>query len=407
MANATNHYSHYPDDTGVPVYLAYGFRPILLLLAPYIVLSTLLWALVYSGVMNPFGQYLLHWHIYEFLYGVGLAGILAFLLTGLPELFKGVVPVIGKKLLFFVLLWIAGRVSFWMIGILPLFVVGVINISLLIAAIAWAFKPLVLDPLQRHASLGYTLAVLLFLQVWYFLALGGVVSNDAMAILYLSLGTFMVLILLALRRVNMEVINELLENKDADEYFFAKPFHYNLAIFCIILYLIVEFFWPHNQVLGWLSLAAGAAVLGVLNDYKMQFASILFESYTLLLAAVPVLMSLGFFAIGVSILYYDASNLNHFRHILTSGAFGVAFYAVMHVITYVHTGRALAFPWHAKLGLLCILIGTFLRVSVAFYPQNAHFLYTSSALVWAAGFLLYFVFYYKWLLQKRVDGIKG
>ena len=38
---ATNHYAFYPKGD-FPIYLAYGFRPIFLLLAPYIVLSIIL-----------------------------------------------------------------------------------------------------------------------------------------------------------------------------------------------------------------------------------------------------------------------------------------------------------------------------------------------------------------------------
>jgi uncharacterized protein involved in response to NO len=45
---ATKHYESYPEGD-IPVYLAYGFRPAFLLMAPYMVLSILLWALYYNG----------------------------------------------------------------------------------------------------------------------------------------------------------------------------------------------------------------------------------------------------------------------------------------------------------------------------------------------------------------------
>ena len=60
----------------VPPYLAYGFRPIFLLLAPYIVISMVLWGLVWSGTLSiPFMQDVLTWHVYEMLYGLITAGV--------------------------------------------------------------------------------------------------------------------------------------------------------------------------------------------------------------------------------------------------------------------------------------------------------------------------------------------
>ena len=48
---ASKHYAYYPKGD-FPAYLAYGFRPILLLLAPYIVISIILWSLAFSGYIN-------------------------------------------------------------------------------------------------------------------------------------------------------------------------------------------------------------------------------------------------------------------------------------------------------------------------------------------------------------------
>ena len=73
---ATNHYAFYPsDEKDIPAYLAYGFRPVFLLLAPYMVISILLWGLVYGGIVNiSFMDDPLTWHIYEMLFGILTAG---------------------------------------------------------------------------------------------------------------------------------------------------------------------------------------------------------------------------------------------------------------------------------------------------------------------------------------------
>ena len=153
---ATNHYLYYPDEKNVEPYLAYGFRAIFLVFAPYILISMLLWGFVYSGYITlPFIADILTWHVYEMLYGLVTAGTLAFLATGLPELFPGFVPLIGKRLRNIVILWVLSRISFWTMDYTSIYLSAFLNLAML-AWIIWFAKHAVLDKLQRHASIGYT-----------------------------------------------------------------------------------------------------------------------------------------------------------------------------------------------------------------------------------------------------------
>ncbi len=146
--HTTNHYLYYPDEKGVPVFLAYGFRPVFLLLAPYMVISIILWGLVWSGTVEiPFMNDTLTWHIYEMLFGILTAGVMAFLTTGLPELFPGMIPFIGKRLALIMLLWIAGRVSFWTIDITGVWLTAILNLSMLFWLI-WFAREVVLELLK-------------------------------------------------------------------------------------------------------------------------------------------------------------------------------------------------------------------------------------------------------------------
>ncbi len=402
--NATKHYLHYPKGD-FPPFLAYGFRPIFLFLAPYMVLNILLWALFWAGALPlSFLSDPVKWHIYELLYGVGSAGIMAFLLTGLPELFPGVVPVVSKKLAFLVFVWLLGRVSFWCVDFLPLALVGFINVLSLLFMIFYAFKPVVLDKSQKHSSLAYNIVIITLLQIAFFLGEFG--YFDSYSILNLSLGAYMALILLALRRINTEVINEWLEDRGIDDILLVRPPRYNLAIFCIALFTLAEFFYPQNTATGWLALAAGAGVFGTLSEYKMKDSFILFEPYVLYLASIIVIMAVGYIFMGMSF-FYDIGSVSSYKHFLTIGAFGIAFYMVLVIVSFVHTGRHLKASWFVSVGVIGLILSACVRVLVNFYPEFAVGFYIISSLLWVGAFGLYFVKFWRFLLNPRADGIKG
>lgn len=405
---ATNHYAFYPsDEKDIPAYLAYGFRPVFLLLAPYMIISILLWGLVYSGVINlPFMNDPLTWHIYEMLFGILTAGTLAFLTTGLPELFPGMVPFVGRKLWFIMALWLAGRISFWTIDFTGVYLTAILNIAMLLWII-WFAKDVVLDKLQRHASIGYTLVALLIVELWFFASKLGFVETDSISILKVALGLIVVLVLLVLRRVNMEAINELLEDKGIDDIYISRPPVTNLAVFIVLVFTCVEFLYPTNSALGWLGLSCGAAIFAITADYILKEKFILNQPYVLYLASIFILLGTGYILMGWDILNDDIYGINHFRHFITTGGVGLSYLMVMMIIGFVHTGRKLTSNIYTHMMILLIITATLMRGLIPFHEEYIMELYLYSSIVFIIPFAMYIKLFFPFLFKKRADGIQG
>ena len=403
---AQKHYSFYPKGD-IPIYLAYGFRPIFLLLAPYIVISIILWAFTFSGIINLPIKNLLNWHMYEMIFGVGIAGVIAFFLTGVPEMFVGTIPIVGRKLFFIVALWLVCRISFWFIDFFGVYFVAFLNISLTIWIIALVIKPIFQDKNKRHISLAFALFAILFIQILFFLSIADILAIDAYSILLLSIGFFIVLIFLALRRITMESINELLETQNIDETFYSKAPRYNLAIFCLIIYTIIEFLFPNNSTLAYLALACFASILNILNDFILKDNNILFKPFIIYLISILLMTSIGYGFLGFDYLNEDINALNHFRHFLTTGTYGLVFYIVMIIISTIHTGRKIFTNIWLSIGVLSIILATFIRSFISFYEEYTIQAYLISSILWAIPFIIYMKIFIPFLLNPRADGIKG
>ena len=405
--HATNHYLYYPDEENIPTYLAYGFRPIFLLLAPYFIISMVLWGLVWSGYLNiPFMDDVLTWHIYEMLFGVLTAGVMAFLTTGLPELFPGMIPFVGKRLKYIMLLWVAGRVSFWFIDITGVYLTALLNLAML-GWLIWFAKDVVLDKLQRHASLGYVLVAIFGIEVWFFASILGWSSSDSMSILRVALGSIVVLILLAMRRVNMEAVNELMEDKNIDDIYISRPPLTNLAVFSVMLFTVVEYFYPTNSALGWIGLATAAAILAITSDYSLEEKFILNQPYVIYMFFIFVMLSLGYGLMGWSILFNEGNGISSFRHFITAGGLGLSYLMVMVTIGWIHTGRHLTSNIYTHLMVFFIILATFMRALIPFFQEYQMQLYLWSAIIWSVPFMIFIKVFFRFLIEPRADGIKG
>lgn len=380
-----------------------GFRPFFLLLSGYLVLSIGLWGLQWGGILAlQFTQTPVQWHMYEMLFGLGSAGIAGFLLTALPEFFEQQPPVGRMTLVWLTVLWLFGRLAFWWLDRWGIWPAAISHLALSGWLLAITAPPILAD--SRHQQLGLLLALgaLTGLQAGFFAIRLGWLASDAHAWLLLVIGVFMSLILLVLRRVSTVVISTLItEQWQLDERFIARPPLFNLAISVIVIGSLVEFWLGHNAITGWLYLACAAALLNLTNDYIQLEHTIIWRNPVWLFYSIPLLMAAGYGLLGIDYLNEQIYLLNHARHLLLSGALGLAYLLVLMVVTHVHTGRTFqGSGWlSSAAGLIVLACG--LRVSIAWHPMWASVLYASSALLWGLAFVLYLGRFGRFLWQPN------
>lgn len=388
--------------------LSCGFRPFFLLASAYAALlisawlfSWLNWLPMPTSLGGP-----IIWHAYELIYGFTLAAIIGFLLTATPE-FVPAKEVNGVQLLSLVLLWTGGRVAFWFSGSLGLIPAAVINLALLMAIIILLAPPIWRDPGRPHISFIYALLALAAIEAGFYI--NGFRGAAMMPWLYAAIGAVMVLIVIALSRISMRVINGLEEGIDLFEEeveYFARPPRRNMAMLTITLFTLIEFFAPGNNITGWLALAASAAMFNLLNDWHIGRP--LFNRWVFGLYSIYWLIALGYLLLGVSILA-DLPLLSVARHILTIGAIGFSIFLIMVFAGQVHSGRKLKFTAWILVGIIALVAATVFRVMVPvpiFAEHSTLFLMISGGL-WTVSFMLYFIYFWKSLTTPAQDGRIG
>ena len=422
-----------PDDRpswmarldGLPLFMC-GFRSFFLLTALYAVLVVLGWT-GFPGFGLPLpavagGPFV--WHAHELMFGFGLAAVAGFLLTAVPE-FTATPPFAPRVALNFVLLWLAGRAAFWLSGGLAA-VTGIewvgnlpsalLNVGFACALFALLAPRLWRDPERRQLGfLWGLLAMAVALAGFHVDVLRG---EYPMRWVLVGLGVMMTLIVVAMSRISMRVMNDALDaerarrlparalrrDEDAElelPSYRARPPRRNLAISAIVLYTAAEFLIPQSPIAGWLGLGAAAALFNLLNDWHVGRA--LFTRWAFMLYAVYWLLALGYLLLGLGHLGAPVAP-SAGTHLLAVGAMGLSIFAVLCIAGRTHAGYPLdERPWvGAAAGL--IVLAALLRAASGLPGTPAAMLQGLSGMAWVVAFVLVSVRLGVVFVRPRVDG---
>jgi len=320
-----------------PVWMC-GMRPFFLFAMASAVALLGLWSAVLGAGLPPppVAGGPVVWHVHELVFGFALAAVAGFALTAVPE-FTGHPGATTAQLRALTALWVLGRLGFWAsgtVGTPALWLAALAHLGLLLGLAAVLARPLWSPEGRRHAAFW-----------WALLALAGAVAGfyaDALRglpglrWLHAALGLLMLLIVVAMSRISMRIVNRAIEQATPGvPPYLARPPRRHLAALCIALYTLAEFLRPGSHLAGWLALAASAAVFHLMADWHVGRA--LLRRTPLMLYAVYACMALGYGALGLAHLGAGLP-ASAGRHVMTMGAVGLNIFAVIAIAGRAHCG---------------------------------------------------------------------
>lgn len=365
-------------------------RPFFLLAMGSAVLLLGLWSAVLAAGLPPppvVGGAVV-WHVHELVFGFALAAVAGFALTAIPE-FTGSPGATPAQLRALVLLWVLGRVGFGasgMVGAPALWLAALAHGGLLLGLAAVLARPLWAPAGRRHMAFWWALlALAVAVAGFYADALRGL---PGLRWLHVALGLLMLLIVVAMSRISMRIVNRAIEQATpgAPPYL-ARPPRRHLATLCITLYTLLEFWQAGSPLSGWLALAASAAMFHLMGDWHVGRA--LLRRTPLMLYAVYACMALGYGALGLSHLglSFLGAGLpaSAGRHLMTMGAVGLSIFAVIAIAGRAHCGLLPDTSRWIPAAAALLLLATAVRAGAAWAGGGPAWL-AAAGLGWCAAF---------------------
>lgn len=395
-----------PRYKGPALMLSAGFRPFFLLTVLYAVISVLAWAGIYAhGMTFPTAIAPTYWHGHEMVFGFAAGAVGGFLLTAVPN-WTGKDPVHGAPLGLLVVLWLLGRVGFWMADLLPMELVALLDIGFLPALGFLVGQQIVGAQNKRnYMFLGLIGAFTLGNILFHAETLG--LADSGRTGLYLGLYVVVGMVTVISGRIvpNFTVgalrVRGMMDMPDIR----TEPHVEKGVIVSVVLAMVSDLVLDAGPITGLLALVA--TLFLVLRMRHWATGETLYSPILWVLHVGHGWLILGFAFKALA----DLTGLvetTTAMHALTAGAIGTMVMAVGSRAALGHTGRPLVVPNPMPLAYVLVSVGALIRVlGPAVLPFDYTVIVAASGIVWGAAYLIFGVLYLPILTRPRVDGRPG
>lgn len=347
----------------------WGFRPFFTLSALSAIGFLAYWVLVLKGIVfTPEQISPADWHAHEMVFGFGAAALAGFLLTAIPE-WTGSSHMRGRGLVLYAGLWGVGRLSVALVDVVPVGLVGVINLAFPVILALHTIPHLVKEGGKRHNIFIPMICLFIGAQAAVYLGWSGLGEDFELSRRALLAGVYALVfgIIITSTRISMVVIRLALdEQNDQDSLFRPYPYRRNLASVTFLFFAAADLMIPETSIMGWFALAAGAALMDRLSDFHV--GRVLLKPYVQFLYVANFWIALGCLAMGMDA-FFELGAGTDIRHFFAVGAIGTAILMVFTIAGLRHSGYDLIVPRRMVAALVCMIVAAVLRTLPAL-PDN-------------------------------------
>jgi uncharacterized protein involved in response to NO len=382
------------------VLFALGFRPFFLLSGIFAIVSMTVWVLAFVGG-SSFGTYYgqIDWHSHEMIFGYTVAVIAGFLLTAVRN-WTGRPTVTGSYLAGIAGLWLLGRILPIFSGMVPDWLIALVDLAFLPALAIAVGVPLVRAGERRNLIFLLLLAVLWLANGLMHADLLGLIPNLARKGMFLGLDLVVLLIVI----MGGRVIPFFTERALPGIVIKRRPAVEWSAPLSVVAFMLVELVLPDSRLSGVL-----AALTAIVNGMRLG------SWYTSRYWRVPLLwvLHLGYGWIVVGFVLKAAATFGWASpqftiHAFTVGGIGVLTIGMMARVSLGHTARPLRVgPAMVAAFVLLNLAAIGRGLLPVFLPLWFSQLIVASGTLWIAAFVIFTVIYAPILTQPRTDGQPG
>jgi uncharacterized protein involved in response to NO len=364
---------------------ASGFRPFYLLGALYAPLIVAAGALAYLGGIDLGGTAARGlWHGHEMLFGFASAIVAGTLLTALPS-WAGTPELHGPPLAWLALLWLLGRIAFWLAPWLPPAAVALADLLLWPALTALVAPALWRVPNRLYRLLLPILLALVAANLAYHGAM--LAGQPAGAARALRGAVWALVVLFTLKGGVLTPIftgNALREMGRGGQVRFLMPLE-ALALALLVALAAADLAGAPPAVAG--LLAAACALVHGVRVARWRGWQVAGQPLLPALHVAFVWLLLAFVLKAVAGLT-GAVPEAAWQHAFTVGALGLMMLGLMTRVALRHTGRALAAPPLLRAAAVAMFLAAALRLAATVHDLGA-WAVAGAALLWAAAFVAY------------------